>query len=183
MKCPALARGAISNISIVPCIPKFIESQHRIGPKFKGIDLANHGAAFEFLVPGHSIKNGVGGAADGILVLQYITKPDDVPAPLVLLFSMKWTEATTLLKNEISLDLDTINEEVEKMTKQFNYIQAKKFCVICTGKPCEVEIEKLPADTIVIHKAAFASYFGPTFKSRAVFTSGKIVLISVCDRI
>lgn len=92
----------------------------------------------------------------------------------MLLFSMKWSEATTLLKNETPLDLETINAEVAKM-KHFNFKQTKKIFLICTGKPCRVENEDLPEDTVVIDKKTFESYFGPTFKSRAVFASGMII--------
>lgn len=172
-KSRATVAGVIKSLFIVKCTPKYIESQRQIGPNTKLIDIAS-GEEILFPQPGQSIKNGVGAPADGILVLEYSTDSDKNPKLLLLLFSMKWTEATTLLKNESPLDLETINEEVTKMKTHFNYLQAKKIFMICTGKPCCVENEDLPEDTVVIDKETFESYFGPTFKSRAVFASGMI---------
>lgn len=166
-KSRSLVIELIESLFIVKCRPHYIESQHQIGPSNNKLIKIAGSEQIPFPAPGQSIKNGVGAPADGILVLEYVTHSDKTPTPLLLLYSMKWTEATTLLKNETALDLQTIDEEVDKMEIHFNYLQAKKLYVICTGKPCHVENEHLPEDTVVIDKQTFASYFGPTFKSRA----------------
>ncbi len=117
VKCHAAVTQVIDSRFIVKCDPIYIESQHQIGPNNKLFKLAL-GEEITFPITGQSIKNGVGA---GILVLEIITDSDKKPQLLLLLYSLKWTEATT---NEIPLDLNTINEEVDKMKAHHNYLDA-----------------------------------------------------------
>ncbi len=172
IKCGEGIRKTIHNTAVVPCTPTAIRSRNQLGDSVPLVSVENN-HEYPFPQAGQSIKNGVGGAADGVLVLECLINSSKKPELLLLFYSMKWTEATTLLKHEPPLDLNTIKDEVAKMSAQFNYLPAKKLYVICTGRTCDVDDDDLPADTIVIHKATFKSYFGPTFKLRAVFMSGK----------